>query len=127
MTYDDNRLRWNGADLLTRVARNFLSEENKSIDQKELKVQPSYIFFPISSQNITRYSPNFEFISLHAYSFFSIQISFFFGNHTCTSKLLKMLLFMSSLECIVENIGFWFQLPLPHNFVYTYWKTKRKT
>lgn len=55
MTYDDNRLRWNGADLLTRVARNFLSKENKSIDQKELKVQPSYIFFPISSQNITSY------------------------------------------------------------------------
>ncbi|KAL9375743.1 hypothetical protein Peur_032622 [Populus x canadensis] len=55
MTYDDNRLRWNGADLLTRVARNFLSKENKSIDQKELKVQPSHIFFPISSQNITSY------------------------------------------------------------------------
>jgi predicted nuclease of restriction endonuclease-like (RecB) superfamily len=73
MTYDDNRLRWNGADLLTRVARNFLSKENKSIDQKELKVQPSYIFFPISSQNITRYSPNFEFISLHAYSFLAFR------------------------------------------------------
>ncbi|XP_061354734.1 uncharacterized protein At4g19900 [Gastrolobium bilobum] len=55
MTYDDTRLRWNGADLLTRVARKFLGEENKSIKRLELKVEPSYIFFPISSQNITRY------------------------------------------------------------------------
>ncbi|XP_027345364.1 uncharacterized protein At4g19900 [Abrus precatorius] len=55
MTYDDTSLRGNGADLLTRVARKFLEEENKSIKQLELKVEPSYIFFPISSQNITRY------------------------------------------------------------------------
>ncbi|KAJ1397127.1 Nucleotide-diphospho-sugar transferase [Sesbania bispinosa] len=55
MTYDDTSLRWNGADLLTRVARKFLGGENKSIKMLELKVEPSYIFFPISSLNITRY------------------------------------------------------------------------
>ncbi|KAM1123021.1 hypothetical protein ACFX13_004557 [Malus domestica] len=55
MTYDDTRLRLNGADLLTRVARRFLSGRNKSIRQLELKVQPSFIFFPIASQNISRY------------------------------------------------------------------------
>ena len=54
MTYDDTRLRLNGADLLTRVARRFLSGRNKSVRQLELKVQPSFIFFPIASQNISR-------------------------------------------------------------------------
>ncbi|KAE7995958.1 hypothetical protein FH972_000710 [Carpinus fangiana] len=54
MTYDDTRLRWNGADLLTRVARRFSSQENTS-RQLELNVQASYIFFPLSSQNIRRY------------------------------------------------------------------------
>lgn len=54
MTYDDTSLRGNGADLLTRVAQKFLGEENESVKQLELKVEPSYIFFPISSQNITR-------------------------------------------------------------------------
>ncbi|KAL2344692.1 hypothetical protein Fmac_005977 [Flemingia macrophylla] len=55
MTYDDTGLRGNGADLLTRVAQKYLGEENKSIKHMELNVEPSYIFFPISSQNITRY------------------------------------------------------------------------
>ncbi|KAE9597313.1 hypothetical protein Lal_00007373 [Lupinus albus] len=54
-TYDDTNLRWNGADLLTRVAKKFSGQENNSIKQLELKVEPSYIFFPISSGNITRY------------------------------------------------------------------------
>lgn len=56
MTYDDTHLRWNGADLLTRVARKFLSKENESVEQWELNVQPSYIFFPIGLKGITRYS-----------------------------------------------------------------------
>ncbi|XP_057971764.1 uncharacterized protein At4g19900 isoform X2 [Malania oleifera] len=47
--------RWNGADLLTRVARNFLDKENIYDKQMELKVQPSFIFFPINRNNITRY------------------------------------------------------------------------
>ncbi|KAJ7969301.1 alpha 1,4-glycosyltransferase family protein [Quillaja saponaria] len=55
LTYDDTNLRYNGADLLTRVARNFLSVENSLVKQLELKLQPSFIFFPISAQNITRY------------------------------------------------------------------------
>ncbi|KAL5758392.1 hypothetical protein ACOSP7_021003 [Xanthoceras sorbifolium] len=55
LTYDDANLRWNGADLLTRVARKFWSKENMSVKQVELKVQPSFIFFPIGSQYITRY------------------------------------------------------------------------
>ncbi|CAL5412863.1 unnamed protein product [Camellia sinensis] len=54
-TYDDTRLRWNGADLLTRVARNFLRNKNTSDDRMELKLQPSFNFFPISRNNITRY------------------------------------------------------------------------
>ncbi|KAI4298145.1 hypothetical protein L6164_031739 [Bauhinia variegata] len=53
-TYDDTRLKWNGADLLTRVARNFL-KENTSVKLSELKVEPSFVFFPISSHNIIRY------------------------------------------------------------------------
>ncbi|XP_028759291.1 uncharacterized protein At4g19900 [Neltuma alba] len=55
LTYDDTSLRWNGAELLTRVAGNFLKGRNKYVKQMELKEEPSYIFFPISSQNITRY------------------------------------------------------------------------
>ncbi|CAL0313600.1 unnamed protein product [Lupinus luteus] len=54
-TYDDTKLRWSGADLLTRVAKKFLGEEINSMKQLKLKVEPSYIFFPISSGNITRY------------------------------------------------------------------------
>ncbi|XAR56182.1 hypothetical protein NMG60_11036555 [Bertholletia excelsa] len=54
-SYDDTRLRWNGADLLTRVARNFLRKENNSANKVELNLQPSIIFFPISLNNITRY------------------------------------------------------------------------
>ncbi|KAJ9168563.1 hypothetical protein P3X46_020068 [Hevea brasiliensis] len=57
-TYDDTQLRWNGADLLTRVARRFLKKEDNFITQLELSVQPSYIFFPIGSQDIERYSQN---------------------------------------------------------------------
>lgn len=49
-TYDDTRLRWNGADLLSRVI-------NK-LDDKEvhgIKMESPLSFFPISSSNITRY------------------------------------------------------------------------
>ncbi|KAJ9541318.1 hypothetical protein OSB04_027824 [Centaurea solstitialis] len=51
-SYDDTSLRWNGADLLTRVGRNFLHEEK---NQMELKLQPAFAFFPISHTNIIRY------------------------------------------------------------------------
>ncbi|CAL5213067.1 unnamed protein product [Lathyrus oleraceus] len=55
MTYDDNSLRWNGADLLTRVARKSIGEKNRTIKRLELNEEPSHIFFPINSQDITRY------------------------------------------------------------------------
>ena len=70
MTYDDTQLRWNGADLLTRVSRKFWSQEKLSIKQLELNVQDSFIFFPISSQNISRYiSKSFSilYVLVHAY------------------------------------------------------------
>ncbi|KAG5516084.1 hypothetical protein RHGRI_036956 [Rhododendron griersonianum] len=54
-TYDDNRLRWNGAGLLTRVARYFLRNKNASDKRVELELQPSFIFFPVSRNNIIRY------------------------------------------------------------------------
>ncbi|CAN1806178.1 Uncharacterized protein At4g19900 [Linum perenne] len=54
MTYDDTKLRWNGAELLTRVWSNSLKHDS-SIRPLELNVQPSYMFFPIGSQDITRY------------------------------------------------------------------------
>lgn len=55
LTYDDTQLRWNGADLLSRVAKRVLNKKNISIKQPELNVQPSFVFFPINSQHITRY------------------------------------------------------------------------
>ncbi|KAH9795672.1 hypothetical protein KPL71_005286 [Citrus sinensis] len=55
LTYDETRLRWNGADLLQRVARRFWSVDNSYSKKFELNVQPSFFFFPISPQNISRY------------------------------------------------------------------------
>ncbi|KAK1304838.1 Uncharacterized protein QJS10_CPB11g01672 [Acorus calamus] len=52
-TYDDVRVRWNGADLLTRVHKRLDHMGKKS--QLKLIVEPSYAFFPINSDNITRY------------------------------------------------------------------------
>ncbi|KAH9605716.1 hypothetical protein KSS87_007723 [Heliosperma pusillum] len=54
-TYDDTLKRWNGAELLTRVAGNFSRKVTDPNTQKELKVQPSSIFFPITSNDIQRY------------------------------------------------------------------------
>ncbi|XP_059287554.1 uncharacterized protein At4g19900 isoform X2 [Lycium ferocissimum] len=54
-SYDDKQLRWNGADLLTRVASNFSVNDNLSGGKMEINFQPSNIFFPISHSNITRY------------------------------------------------------------------------
>ncbi|KAM0038717.1 putative glycosyltransferase, DXD sugar-binding, alpha 1,4-glycosyltransferase [Helianthus debilis subsp. tardiflorus] len=54
-SYDDTNLRWNGADLLTRVGSKFLHEENGFKNQMELKLQPFFAFFPISRKSITRY------------------------------------------------------------------------
>ncbi|KAJ0854208.1 putative glycosyltransferase, DXD sugar-binding, alpha 1,4-glycosyltransferase [Helianthus annuus] len=54
-SYDDTNLRWNGADLLTRVGSKFLHEENGFKNQMELKLQPFFAFFPISRKSLTRY------------------------------------------------------------------------
>ncbi|XP_022715464.1 uncharacterized protein At4g19900-like isoform X2 [Durio zibethinus] len=56
LSYDDTQLRWNGADLLSRVAKRFLNKKKTSVKLPELDVQPSFVFFPISSQHITRFS-----------------------------------------------------------------------
>ncbi|XP_030513871.2 uncharacterized protein At4g19900 [Rhodamnia argentea] len=62
LVYDDTQFRWNGADLLTRVAENFSRSGRREVELLELKVQPFFIFFPISSQEITRYlvAPSME-------------------------------------------------------------------
>lgn len=54
-TYDDTLLRWNGAELLTRVGKSFLNKKSPFNKKMELKLQPSSAFFPISRDNITRY------------------------------------------------------------------------
>ncbi|KAL3654518.1 hypothetical protein CASFOL_001503 [Castilleja foliolosa] len=54
-SYDDSQLRWNGADLLTRVAIRFLSNKDIPDSRIELILQPASVFFPIGHNNITRY------------------------------------------------------------------------
>lgn len=54
-SYDDTLLRWNGADLLTRVVRKFQGKENLLKTQVDLKLQSPSVFFPISRNDITRY------------------------------------------------------------------------
>ncbi|XP_010318804.1 uncharacterized protein At4g19900 isoform X2 [Solanum lycopersicum] len=53
--YDDTQLRWNVADLLTRVASKFSVNGNLSGRKREIKFQPSFVYFPIGHNNITRY------------------------------------------------------------------------
>ncbi|XP_010529291.1 PREDICTED: uncharacterized protein At4g19900 [Tarenaya hassleriana] len=57
MTYDDKCLRCNGADLLTRVGKRFMNgkKNRRDMNQEGLKVQPSSVFFPISSRQIAGY------------------------------------------------------------------------
>lgn len=54
-TYDDKNLRWNGADLLTRVAKNYSRNMNNPDNKMELNLQHSSLFFPIDRDNIIRY------------------------------------------------------------------------
>ncbi|KAL0407580.1 UNVERIFIED_CONTAM: hypothetical protein Slati_4071900 [Sesamum latifolium] len=54
-SYDDAQLRWNGADLLTRVAKNFTSDRAISEMKIELLLQPPSVFFPIGRSIISRY------------------------------------------------------------------------
>ncbi|MBA0745501.1 hypothetical protein Gogos_008074 [Gossypium gossypioides] len=93
LTYDDTRLRWNGADLLSRVAKRFSNEKNISIKRPELNVQPSAVFFPISSQHIIRYfvSPTTESEKLQQDALFNRilteSVTFHFWN-SLTSALI---------------------------------------
>nr|XP_018678103.1 PREDICTED: uncharacterized protein At4g19900 isoform X1 [Musa acuminata subsp. malaccensis] len=54
-TYDDTLLRWNGADLMTRVIKRISDKAGKSSLQLDIKMEPQFAFHPISSINITRY------------------------------------------------------------------------
>ncbi|KAL1537572.1 lactosylceramide 4-alpha-galactosyltransferase [Salvia divinorum] len=54
-SYDDAQLRWNGADLLTRVAKQFLSSKDTADVNGELRLQPSSAFFPFDHNTIARY------------------------------------------------------------------------
>ncbi|XP_072986249.1 uncharacterized protein At4g19900 [Typha latifolia] len=54
-TYDDTLLKWNGADLMTRVINRLSSKVDKSYGQLDIKIKPTSVFYPISSTNITRY------------------------------------------------------------------------
>lgn len=53
-SYDDTLLRWNGADLLSRVAQNVSSNKDLIERKIELNLQPYFVFFPISLNNISR-------------------------------------------------------------------------
>lgn len=55
-TYDDALLRWNGADLMTKVINRISSKADKSSLQLDIKLVSQFAFHPISSANITRCS-----------------------------------------------------------------------
>lgn len=54
-TYDDTLLRWNGAELLTRVAKKSIEKNGKNWVNKTFKIQPHWAFFPLSFHNIKSY------------------------------------------------------------------------
>ncbi|GAA0146529.1 hypothetical protein LIER_06459 [Lithospermum erythrorhizon] len=53
-SYDDTNLRWNGADLLNRVAGNLSSSWNHANKVSELMLLPSSVSFPINRKEIPR-------------------------------------------------------------------------
>ncbi|PKA55305.1 Uncharacterized protein AXF42_Ash003942 [Apostasia shenzhenica] len=54
-TYDDTLLRWNGADLITRVIERLLGKGDDSLQKLGIKIQPRMAFYPISSADVVRY------------------------------------------------------------------------
>ncbi|XP_020113991.1 uncharacterized protein At4g19900 [Ananas comosus] len=54
-TYDDTLLKYNGADLVTRVLNRFSTKADKGYGQLNIKIEPPFVFYPISPINITRY------------------------------------------------------------------------
>lgn len=55
-TYDDTLLKYNGADLVTRVLNRFSTKADKGYGQLNIKIEPPFVFYPISPINITRYA-----------------------------------------------------------------------
>lgn len=53
-TYDDTLMQWNGAELMTRVIRNH-SDSDQNREHLEIKLEPSFTFYPISSTDIMSY------------------------------------------------------------------------
>uniref|UniRef100_A0ACD5V0B3 Uncharacterized protein n=1 Tax=Avena sativa TaxID=4498 RepID=A0ACD5V0B3_AVESA len=53
-TYDDTLMQWNGAELMTRVIRNH-SDSDQIRQHLEIKLEPSFTFYPISSTDILSY------------------------------------------------------------------------
>ncbi|GLJ21503.1 hypothetical protein SUGI_0397500 [Cryptomeria japonica] len=62
-TYEDNLLTWNGAELLTRVAKRSIEQSDQSWVHKDFKIQPHQEFFPLSFYNISNYftAPNTQY------------------------------------------------------------------
>uniref|UniRef100_A0A0D9X0F8 Alpha 1,4-glycosyltransferase domain-containing protein n=1 Tax=Leersia perrieri TaxID=77586 RepID=A0A0D9X0F8_9ORYZ len=54
-TYDDELLQWNGAELMTRVIRNMSGKADENSGHLDIKFEPSIVFYPISSTDISRY------------------------------------------------------------------------
>ncbi|XP_031505275.1 uncharacterized protein At4g19900 isoform X1 [Nymphaea colorata] len=54
-TYDDKLLRWNGAELVSRTAARIVNRSDYGDQQLHIKIEPTSKFFPISSDDITRY------------------------------------------------------------------------
>ncbi|WOL18119.1 hypothetical protein Cni_G26912 [Canna indica] len=85
-TYDDTLLRWNGADLVTRVIKRTFDMVDKSSLKLVIKMEPQFTFHPISSTNIARYfaKPADEFERAEEYALFkrmlNESITFHFWN-----------------------------------------------
>ncbi|KAH9315475.1 hypothetical protein KI387_024102, partial [Taxus chinensis] len=62
-TYDDTLLRWNGAELLTRVAKRSIEQSGGTWVSKAFKIQSHWAFFPLSFHNISSYftAPNTQY------------------------------------------------------------------
>lgn len=110
LSYDDSLFRWNGADLLTRVAKNFLKNRGSFPDRLlELKLHPPFAFFPISAHNITRYlSKLFFFMHSVALIYLFIMLYLICGDiDIIVDSTLYALIFVCtiySLRILLDNV-----------------------
>jgi hypothetical protein len=72
-TYDDTLMQWNGAELMTRVIRNH-TDSDQNREHLEIKLEPSFTFYPISSTDIMRYVVS-AIKRLHDHPFCSVLLS----------------------------------------------------